>query len=304
MTAKGQGVVVVDCASIVNSGCPPSTYSHEYDGYLAFFAMLGHATDAVQCWNVPASWAPLVAYLGHDVKSVRRHHGPGWDCESVDWLAAYKAAFDEVSGDPRRVVEISSTCRPELVHALYLVDTAWPCVFRVRGASPHCIPVTCNGSFFRDEIREFRSMLRAYEPRYRNVVLVPCAADKPYPAPVHVAVREIIGHRPFYIAVATGVLGLVPDSEWDSMPLYDSGIPNLHRVEDTVSWYFTRHDHARIVVFSDFYAHAIANGLSRVRGLGADVTYILGNHYRDTYENLLLPEHLNALDRAISAEAA
>ena len=280
-----------DVGRLVRGG-KGEAYAHEYDGFLGFFRSLGHATEAQVCLNVPRSWAPFVAYLGHTVKSVQavkewgEAEGPG-----LDWLAAYRAA-----ADPRRVVEMASTARPELVHALYLADTEWPCPLRARGPLQPAFPVTCNGSFFRREVLGYTRRLQSYTPPpgVQRAVIVPCAAVKPYPSPLHKAVQQRLPDRSWHVIVATGVLGLLPEELWPVAPEYDSGLPYLDRVTQTARWYFSRHHYGRVVVFSDFYAYALRQGLRDVPRL--PVSYVLGDHYRDTYENLLLPEHLNRLE--------
>lgn len=279
--------MIIDCADFIGKH-PKEQYAHEYDNYLNFFRTLAYADAPVICDNVPPCWVPLVLYLGHTASTQE----DWWDSDSIDWRKAWNNFQDK-----RRIVEISSACRPELVHSLYCVDTEWPCPLRKKQSEKEFL-VTCNGSFFRDEVLEYGKRLQEFVPTKRKCVLVPCAAIKPYPAPLH---KEVLKRLPsdWHLITATGVLGLVPQELWDEMPLYDSGLPNLFRCRETVAWYFSKHIYQNIVVYSDFYASAIHDGLSQSSSRYIDSTFVLGHHYRDTYENLLLAEHLMALERAI-----
>lgn len=287
--------MVIDVAELLRGEHGPG-YSHEYDGYLAFFKLLAYSEKSVKCVNVPNCWTPFVYYLGHEVASVKARLMPGWEFEAFDWPLFYRA-----SSDQRRAVEIASVCRPELVHALYCADTEWPCLRR-KVYNVQEFPVTCNGSFFRPEVQDFRAKLEGFKPTKRYAVLTPCAAEKPYPSAMHRAVIARLDER-FHVIVCTGVLGLVPEELWGEMPHYDSGLPNLERVSETVAWYFTKHDYDEVIVFSDFYAYAVEEGVKRMRsqhsGRPLSVRYLFGNYYRDTYENLMLPEHLHRLERAV-----
>jgi len=282
---------MIDCAELSMSG-KGTAYSHEYERAMGFFKSLAYATSAAMCENVPPEWVPFVLYLGHVAVSTGEALS---ECGSLAWGAAYAAASDK-----RRVVEVASACRPELVHALYCADTEWPCPL-VQHDPKRAFVVTCNGSFFRQEVREYRARLTGYEPPTpRRAVLVPCAASKPYPAPLHEAVMQRVPEEWGHLIIATGVLGLLPQGLWPAAPLYDSGLPNMDRVTRTVAWYFTAHRYERLVVFSDFYANAVAAGLALVpSGLRPSAEFVLGTHYRDTYENLMLTEHLDALEVAV-----
>lgn len=273
------------------AGATGHGYAHEYDGWLALFKLLACSSEPYALLNAPSCWAPFLLYLGHDVASVRARCD--WDCDEFDWRSAYLEADDR-----RRVVEVASTVRPELVHALYCADTEWPCPMR-QAVHRRSFPVTCNGSFFRPEVQAYRETLLWYRPGKRKAVIVPCSAQKPYPSAAHAKVIQRLPDSDWHLIIATGVLGLVPQELWKEMPHYDSGVPNLQRVTDTVRWYFTRHEYESVVVFSDFYATAVRRGLEEV---GVRAQYILGSHYRDTYENLTLPEHLDRLEQALRQE--
>jgi len=160
-----------------------------------------------------------------------------------------------------------------------------------------------------DYLREFRNN---YKPTKKNVVLVPCAADKPYPSPLHRAVKNLLPSDDWYIACVTGVLGIVPEDLWPIMPHYDSGIPNRWRVMQMVKEYFGEFRHDRIVVYSDFYSEAIKAGLDALASrqpLDLDiyltgpthrVDYVIPVEFYANYLDLMDPGYLNKLDAAIN----
>ena len=270
-----------DCESLFTDDTV--SYEHEYERYLDFFKLLAYSETAVRCENVPPSWWPFIWYMGHHPSAACGGLAYAHDADAgcIDWSSAVVRVTNE-GRDARHIVEMASSAHPELVHALYLYDTAWP----RRTRHPHfpAFPVTCNGSFFRPEITAYLELLDGYAPTKRRAVVVPCAAHKPYPSPMHDAVRRAIPEH-WDIIVATGVLGLVPCDLWPEMPEYDSGVPNLFRCEEVVRWYFSRNEYERVVVYSDFYAYAIARGMPR----GTRARFVFGDHYRDSYDNLLLP---------------
>lgn len=271
-------------------------YSQAYDQYLDFFKMVANLSSVgqVRVRNIPTSWAPLLLYIGAEVLSTIRV----WDCDVVDWIHLWGE-----SEDKRLAVEISSAARPELVHALFLLDTQeWPW----KGPTipqKNVFPVTCNGSYFRPEVVRFMQHLQNdYAPPCKKAVLVPCSADKPYPAAVHRAVLALLP-TDWHIINATGVVGLVPQELWCDMPHYDSGLPNQFRVQETVRWYFARWPYEGLIVYSDFYAQAVSYGLEQLLHSTQRrmvVRWPFGNHFRTSYANLCLPEHLRALEADIA----
>ncbi len=281
-----------DCNELVR-GASGEGYSSEYEGFLAFFSLLAHAEQEYVCENVPVCWAPFVRYLGHKVDSV--WNVKGWDAEWLDWNTCYSKAVDK-----RHTVEMASTARPELVHALYLADTAWPCRLTTVPTLPEFL-VTSNGSFFRKEVRHYQNHLRNFVPAHRRCIITSCAAEKPYPSQLH---QEILQRIPentgWHVIVSTTVLGLAPQELWPIMPKYDAGIPYPQRVVDTVAEYFEKHRYRHIVVYADFLADAIFKGLELVTN-PPDTCYLMGHFPRDTYENLMLFEHLQRLERTLNA---
>ena len=272
------------------------TYEHTYDNHLYLFETLARADadSTVTVHDAPSCWRPLIWYLGHDTDN----HKPCELCRGIDWKQAYQR--DSIDFDLRHTVEMACTCRPELVHALYLIDTRWP-QRRLLGTSyamREDFVVTTNGSFFRPEVQNFKSKLAGYVPTKTKCVLVPCAADKPYPAPLHAAVQRIVPPE-FELIIATGVLGLIPESLWPVTPNYDSGIPHFFAVEETVAWYFAKWGYTEIIGYLDFYAHWAARGMKRA-GKADITTFLLGTHYRDEYSNLLSETNLALLEKHVN----
>lgn len=283
-----------NCSTLIKSK-QGEAYCHEYDNYLNFFHMLACSDTQITCKNVPQCWIPFVAYLGHKVVSIKNR----WDCDNTCWDNFYND-----SKDKRRVVEIASSCRPELVHALYCADTEWPCLLKEKHEHQKEFLVTCNASFFRPEVEHYRKeILGKFIAPKQKAVIVPCAASKPYPAPLHKEVKKVLQRAvpypdQWHIITATGVLGLIPEELWKDMPHYDSGLPNILRCAQTVAWYFTKHRYTHICIYSDFYAYAVRLGLDEANWEGYR-RFVMGIHYRDTYSNLMLKEHLQDLEEAL-----
>jgi hypothetical protein len=116
---------------------------------------------------------------------------------------------------------------------------------------------------------------------------------------MHKAVLQRLQDSQAHVLVTTGVLGLIPLEYQHEAPVYDSGLPNKERVEHTVRWYFTKFakQYSAIIVYSDFYAEAIYKGIKETN-LAYNTKYIFGHYTRDTYENLMKPENLDALEVA------
>jgi hypothetical protein len=215
-------------------------------------------------------------------------------------LSAQSAQCENV----RRMVEIASTARPELAHALYMWDTEWAGFpeARSRGAQYSEISkefvVTCNGSFFRPEVLSYLNLLHGWKPPQeyndRPLVICPCAADKSYPAPLHKHIRQATPGA--YLIVATGVLGLVPESLWPEAPNYDAGIPYNERVYlETIS-FFQRNPHPRsVVVYSDYLAYWLTLAL---RAAGQRFVSVFGEAQMPDYLNLSAGKNLGLLKEA------
>lgn len=282
---------VLDC-TVEAAATIGSDYSVTYEHFISTFHFLAHSQVEVECINVPKCWVPMILYLGHKVETVEQVKGINWDADFIDWHGVYIYANDK-----RFVVEMASVGRPELVHALFMVDNEWPCPLLESYGPQEYFPVTNNGSFFRPEVMEyFDKLFTEFQPPADNVIITPCFADKPYPSRLQQHILDRIDRTKWYIASATGVLGVCPEPLWDVAPKYDSGVPNLERCEKIMRWFFQTYKHKNIIVYSDFYAPAIsqawrvAGGCSRGRA-----QFIFGDHYRTSYEPLDFPMHLATL---------
>ena len=275
----------------------PGRYEDQYGHWLAFFQHLAESDVPLTLSNVPGSWSVLSKYLGHQVLSTYEK----WPTCSVV-LAMNPSYAASYAGDLRLLVEATTVFRPELVDALWKCDMQWrtrPVDTRsVLGASDDIV-ITNNGSYHRPEIKQYFAHLDAYVPTKKNVVLVPCAADKPYPAPVH---RAVLDRMPdtFYLANLTGVLGVVPQDLWPVMPRYDSGIPNEWRLLNVVRSYFARNRPDIVVVYADYYSIALKEALRDLPSV--TVHWVNPVQFYADYLDLLEPQRLLSLERAFASE--
>jgi len=304
--------VSVDLASLPEA----KMYEDRYQQYIDIFKRLattpGHMMPLVS--NAPWSWVPLLYYIGCAIESPRRvfEH-----CYAVEGAWTSAPSFND-----RTLIEVLCGFRPETVDALWKVDMQWPIgEGRIRPDFVHEreFIVTNNGSFHRPEVREFLTELALYRPRKKNVVLVPCAADKPYPAPMHRAVLNMMPSN-FYMANVTGVVGIAPQDLWDVMPHYDSGVPNRWRAMQLVKEYFDKHTHDRVIVYCDFYNQAIYEafrslgyevvdlddeGVVRLssRNMHADtlVEFVMPVEFYADYVDLMAPDRLERLRKVIGS---
>lgn len=255
------------------------TLEDAYSGWLELFRVVAEAPNGtVQFPLPPAGWVPLLWYLG-----LR------YDDVAAEWPVNERWT--------RSQVEQACAAEPVLVDALWKADMQW------SGERRHTweneFPIATYSGFWRPEIRQYLNDLRSHSPTHRNCVLVPCAADKPYPAPLHSAVRSTIGPN-WEIIVVTGALGLVPERMWPKAPNYDAGLPNESRVIEYVGRYFCDWHvghYSKIVVYSDYNAWAIRMGLSAAQCL-AQIDYLFGVERRYDYLDLLAPGHLERLGNA------
>lgn len=243
-------------------------YEDVYGGYLGAFKKLALdlSPSNTVIYDCPLSWLPLVWYMGYKVMSTVTV----WDtCNMIqdsstenrdpsDAHFTYKTPAFLYQVHPskiRNIIEVLCSLRPETVDALWKYDVQWGVV------SPHHVPsrdffVTCNGSFSRPEVLEYMKALWAFVPTKNKCVIVPCAADKPYPSPLHKMVLDILPDD-YHVMNATGVLGIVPQELWEVMPYYDSGIPNEWRLKDIASRYFSMNSYEHIIVLADYYSLAL-----------------------------------------------
>lgn len=273
-------------------------YEDRYGGYLALFKEVSDAIDGgeeVMVTGAPWSWMPLLRYMGAEVVRPIAYFG------AADNVAA--AMLRHQPGPQvltRSVVEALCALRPETVDALWKVDRQWKTQVRQPAMEREFI-VTSNGSFDRPEIQLYERALAAFRPIKTKVVLVPCAADKPYPAEMH---KAVLARMPddFYLANITGVLGIVPMDLWPVMPHYDSGIPNEWRTMNVVKRYFGEHSHSHIVVYCDFYNMAIDAGLKLAGGYShGEVDFVNAVQFYPDYLNLLDEGRLSDLEAAFKA---
>lgn len=278
----------IDCTEWLNKG---TRYEDRYGGYLAFFQMIAEQISGpITVHYAPWSWYPLLWHLNCNFGKMKLHF-------DHDVRVAY-AIGANLELD-RTEVEVLCSFRPETADALWKCDMQW--LLRVDRRRQYekkdQFIVTTNGAYHRREVLDYLQELNDYKPEWERVVLVPCAADKPYPSPLHRAVIDLITED-WYIMNATGVLGLVPMELWPMMPHYDSGVPNEWRLFNTVRRYFKRHNHSRIVVYCDYYAQTIYHALASIGQLDRAQFVVPPRFYFD-YVDLLDPQRLMVLSKAI-----
>lgn len=263
-------------------------YEDRYGGYMKVFEDIAKTPpdEMVRVSNPPWCWVPLLDHLSCLVRNPRVH----WPhCRIVgDGTVANKSIVD------RTALEILCSFRPETADALWKCDMQWrPERARAYPTLNEFI-ITTNGSYHRKEVIDFIEIsLANYKPTKRNVVLVPCAADKPYPSRMHQAVLNMMPES-FYMMNATGVLGLVPQDLWPIMPHYDSGIPNDWRLMNIAMDYFSRNKHNDIIVYCDYYNLAIARAFQII---GQKATFVNTVKFYYDYIDLCAPERLAVLKR-------
>jgi hypothetical protein len=281
-------------------------YEDRYGQYLEIFHRIATtpANIKVVVVSPPASWWPLFMYLQCWI----RGKAPQIYFEHCKLV---KDATYTVGKLDRTAVEVLCGFRPECVDALWKIDMQWEVPEgRVRKENKKEFIVTNNGSFHRPEVTHYlKNVLAKYTPKKRKVVLVPCAADKPYPSRLH---KEVLARMPddYYLAVATGVLGIVPQDLWPEMPHYDSGIPNEWRLMRIAEKYFHLHQHNRVVVYCDYYSEALEQAFENINGghilsvpYGLEkVKFVLPIKFYYDYENLLSENWLKLLEQAFQNE--
>jgi hypothetical protein len=272
-------------------------YEDTYGEYLQLFEYIATVPADIPIFveGAPWCWVPLLRWLNCSLMN------------SVRFFEHCDVVREAVLGPTdRTLVEVLCGFRPECVDALWKVDAQWFPARVQRDVRKNFI-VTTNGGFHRVEVMSYLNRLQAYVPPMgkRDVVLVPCAADKPYPSPLHKAVLERMPES-FYLMNVTGVLGLLPQDLWDVAPHYDSGVPYEWRILRVMQDYFSRHFHRNVVVYSDFYSLPIsyAFDLLRSRGLGplGRIKFVLPVQFYYDYQNLLAPVQLNKLVEAFKME--
>jgi len=270
-------------------------YEDRYRGYIQIFDEIAHlpASERVTVRNAPWSWVPLLMHLNCDISSARNHFE---HCPIV--AGALQPIMNAHALLDRTMVDCLVSFRPETADCLWKVDMQWkneidPGRVRVYPAVKGDIIITTNGAYHRHEIIGYMDKLAEYKPTKKKCILVPCAADKPYPSPMHEAVLNMMPSD-YYLMNATGVVGLVPQDLWPIMPKYDSGIPNQWRLYETIGWYFNEHKHDRVVVYCDFYSPTIVHAFIALEQEHI-VEYAIEPKEYDDYLDLLDSRYLNQL---------
>lgn len=240
--------VVVDLIELPLGG----TYEDTYGSWLDIFKTVhswrskGKKVTVVDC---PGSWVILFRYMGCSITGIRFGQFVN------DSIGSYAVSLSTEQVN-RTLVEVLSCFRPEVVDALWKIDNEWGGIDYQDEDDSNFI-ITCNGGFYRREIREYLTRLSKYRESKNKVVLVPCSADKPYPSELHSLIIERLPSD-YYLAIVTGALGIVPYGLWDKMPNYDLGVPNHSRVIEIVTDYFLRNRHSVVISYLDFYNTSIA----------------------------------------------
>jgi hypothetical protein len=267
-------------------------YEDRYGAYLQFFYAIAHTpiSEDVMVRNAPWSWWPLLHYLQCYGSDTAREYFPY--CGYVK-----RALQNNPDHVDRTVLEVLCSFRPETADALWKIDMQWTAAHDrvIEFPDQHEFIVTTNGAYHRKEVKDYMAALANYKPHPDKigVVLVPCAADKPYPALLHKKVLEIMP-RNFYMANATGVVGIVPQDLWTIMPWYDSGIPNEWRLFQIGKRYFGRVWHQHIVVYCDYYSLTLKELFWNMR-LNDKVEYVVEPKFYPDYLPLHEPQYLDKL---------
>lgn len=270
------------------------TYEDRYGGYLGIFGEIAALPSNIEVLvkNPPWSWVPLLQYLNCGIVNPR---------EVFTHCGMVRAAIEPDHPCDRTAIEVLCGFRPETVDALYKVDREWKSKRVKQFPFEKDFLITTTSGFQRKEVVSFiDDYLRNYVPPSRKVVITPCAADKPYPAPLHKAVLEMMPSD-FYLATATGALGLVPQELWQYMPHYDAGIPNDWRMFQVFVQYFQQNYHTHIVVYCDYQTPAILSAL-RMIGAGESAIFVNGTGnpmgLHNPYLDLMAPSRLLRLRNA------
>ena len=261
-------------------------YEDAYGKYLEVFKLVAES-DYIEIHRAPYCWHNLLMYLGANVISYQEFFPADKIVDAISYRVRTNIS--------RLNVEALACYRPELVDALWKSDVEWDTIRRKDEKLEKEFPITSSSSFNRPEVLNYMKKLWDYKPEKKNVVLVPCAADKPYPSKLHQAVLDRMPDD-FYLMNATGVIGLVPQDLWDDMPHYDSGIPNEWRLMQIASRYFSIHEHDTIICYTDYYNLAIDHGLTSIGR--DDAIFINPVKFHYNYTDLLAKENLKKLEYA------
>jgi hypothetical protein len=273
------------------------SYEDVYSGWLVIFKEVAESKIPVKVENAPHVWLPLIEYLGGAAQTTVQF-GPDewWTGHNITQAARVAKA----NGEFRSFVEHVCSCRPELVDALWRADRVWNTYSEFHAQHEPDFVVASVNSFDRPEIKAYENALSVYDPREdgrKNCVITNCAADKPYPAPLHEAIQELLPDGTWHMVTATGVLGLIPQELWSCAPHYDSGWPNFERLRAVATDYFSRVRYERVVVYTDLYAPVVAEVLTALR---VPASFPLDLRWRTGYLPLTSPVLLDRLRDALS----
>lgn len=286
-------MAILDLVTLGHGG----TYADVYGSWLEIFKRIAESEEVVTVVSPPKCWVPLLLYCGADVIRAREvFHCDAWILDPiVGWQQA------RAIGREREYVEHVCALRPELVDALWKVDSQWK-TKRVFHTQQRSFVIASYSSLYRPELREFMKQLDEYrkDERIDCAVITNCSADKPYPAPLHVAIADVLPKNgKWHRVIATGVLGAVPEEMWSGMPLYDSGLPDFWRNMTRWEEYLGRNRYRALVVYTEFYSRSLHRALSLVLGSGTFVDWVTPVGPYADYLNLLSPTNLAALREAI-----
>jgi len=257
------------------------------------FKEIAESKVACHVEDAPHVWLPLIEYLGCSAKSTVQF-GPDewWTGHGMSQAIRVAKANNEF----RSFVEHVCSSRPELVDALWRADRVWDTCSPFESKHEDNFVIASVNAFDRPEIREYENALSIFESAKPNCVITNCAADKPYPAPLHQEIHRRLPDDSWHMVTATGVLGLIPEELWPHAPEYDSGWPNFERLRAVATDYFARNRYHRVVVYTDLYAPVMAEVLTALR---VPASYPLDLRWRTGYLPLTSPPLLDRLSDAL-----
>lgn len=213
------------------------TYEETYADRLRFFREIHRAPLGVVVAPYNPAYTPLVWYLGGDVDSPPLTRG---------------------------AVEAACARRPEMVDALWRAD------MRDQGTTRHRweeeFTIATYSGFYRPELLRFMRLIQETPKKGSNgvLLLIPCSADKPYPAPAHRliidAVRRFSG---FDLAVVSTATGIVPEELWGRMPRYDNGLPLFDRIHETVPGFLRAREYHTVINYTDMLQADVSEAVMR-----------------------------------------
>jgi len=234
-------------------------YEDVYGEWLKIFK-IGVEQKNIIIKNFPFTWLPLLKYF--DIK----YENPIEYFNTCKLYIDSENDYEKFKGENnlREYIELVSVSRPELSDALWKYDCEWKVKNRQKHNSKQFV-ITNNASFFRPELQNYFKILDKFKSNKKNCILLPCAADKPYPSLLHKKIIEMIPNKNWHIIIISGVTGVVPQELWNKMPYYDSGIPNEWRAMNIITEYFSRNKYDNIISYLDYYNLAFAKSILNIR---------------------------------------